>query len=214
LTELESIVIGFIFGIIASTLATLMIDYGTRPLLKIFLDDSPRAQGQIPNQPPHEFYHLKVRNVSAQWPLPGRRPAWSCKATIEIFDLNGTIRVIPETIVARWPSQPEPLLPTLSSGHLYNILDPARMLMAQKYDIHSHDNPKIDIALKYEGNQDCHVFSNESYLYPMWQNPNWRLNNGTYNLRITLYYERGRKEFNFRLRNTGNTRGDFSIEIL
>jgi len=215
LIEFVSIILGFIFGIIASAIATLMIDYGTKPLLKIFQDDSPiRAQGQNPNHPPHEFYHLKVSNVSARWPLPGRRPAWACKATIEVFDINGTTRVIPEIIIARWPSQPEPLLPTFNSGHVTNILDPARVLMAQRYDVHNHDNPLLDIAIKYEGNQDCYIFSNESYLYQMWQNPNWRLNNGTYKLKIILYYERGPKEFIFRLRNAGNTRNDLSLEIV
>jgi hypothetical protein len=131
-----SIAIGFMLGILASGIAALVYEYGTRPLLQVLLDDSPRAQGQKPGQAPHEFYHLKVRNVPPRWPLLGRRPAWACKATIEVFDHNGK-RVIPDTIIARWPSQPEPLIPAVNAGQViairpYNLLFITHICMRDK----------------------------------------------------------------------------------
>jgi hypothetical protein len=102
-----------------------------------------------------------------------------------------------------------------SIGHmaLFNILDPARLVIAQRIDVHGHEDQQLNVALKYERSQDCHLFSNESYLYPKWQNPAWRLSNGTYRLRVTLYYERGRTEADFRLRNIGDTRDGLSLEL-
>jgi len=212
MTDLASIAIGFIFGILASGIAAWIYDKGTKPLLQILLDDSHRAKGQIQGQAPHEFYHLKVRNVSPHWPVPGRRPALACKATIEVFDLNES-RVIPDAITVRWPSKPEPLLPAPYAGRLTNIFDPTRSVYAQSIDVYSHEDQRLNVAIKYEGSQDCHIFSNESYRYPMWQNPAWRLGNGTYKLKITLYYERGAREFDFTLLNTGITLDDLSIEL-
>jgi hypothetical protein len=212
MVDLVSIGIGFVFGIVASGISALVYEYGTRPLLQVLLDDSPRAQGQKQGKAPHEFYHLKVRNVPPRWPLPGRKPAWACKASNVVFDLNGK-RVIPDPIIARWPSQPEPLLPAVNAGQVTNLLDPTRLVAAQSIDVHTHEDQQLNVAIKYEGSQDCHIFSNESYLYPMWQNPAWRLGNGTYKLKITLYYERGAREFDFNLLNTGSTRDDLSIEL-
>lgn len=212
MSDSVSIAIGFVLGILASSIAALVYGYGTRPLLQVLLDDSQRAQGQKPGQAPHAFYHLKIRNIPSRWPLPGRKPAWACKATIEVLDLNGK-HVIPDAIIGRWSSQPEPLLPAVNSGQAINILDPARLVTSQKVDVHSHEDQAFAVALKYEGSRDCYIFSNESYLHPKWQNPAWRLNNGTYRLRITLYYERGRTETDFRLRNTGNIFDDLSLEL-
>lgn len=207
----DSFAIGFLLGILASGIATLVYEYSTRPLLQVLIDDSPRAQGEKPDRAPYEFYHLKVRNVPPKWPLLGRKPAWACKATIEVFDLNGK-RVIPDPIIARWPSQPEPLLPAVNAGQVTNLRDPTRIVAAQMIDVHTHEDQQLNAAIKYEGSQDCHLFSNESYFYPKWQNPAWMLGAGTYRLRVTLYYERRRTE-DFRLLNTGDTRDDLSIEL-
>ena len=68
--------VGFILGILASSIAALVYEYASRPLLEAVADDSGRAQGQVHDEKPHEFYHLKVRNLPAKWPLSGRKPDW------------------------------------------------------------------------------------------------------------------------------------------
>jgi len=128
--------VGFILGILASSIAALVYEYATRPLIETVADDSGRAQGQGPDEKPYEFYHLKVRNLPAKWPLSGRKPAWSCKATIEVFNTDGG-RAIKEPINARWTSQPEPLIPILQAGQLANLLDPAKIVTGRKVDVHT-----------------------------------------------------------------------------
>ncbi|RKY10552.1 MAG: hypothetical protein DRP65_06420 [Planctomycetota bacterium] len=202
--------LGFLLGIIASGIAALVYEYSTRPLLKTLVDDSGRAQGQLPNEKPHEFYHLKVRNLPAKCPLPGRKPAWSCKANIEVFNTDGS-RVIQDPIPARWTSQPEPLVPVLQAGQPANLLDPAKIITGRKVDVHGHEDQQLSIAVKFDGEPECHIFSNESYQFRRWQNPAWRLEIGTYRLRITLFYERGRSQDDFELRNSGPSRDDVQL---
>lgn len=206
------IFVAFILGLLASLIAALFYEYGSRPCLKVLLDTQ-RFTGQASNQPPHEFYHLIVRNIPSRWPIPTRKPAWSCKATLELFDLNGR-RVIPDAIVVRWPSQPEPLLPAVFGTQIANLIDPARLITAQKIDIHQHEDQRFDVALKYDGDTYCHIFSNESYYYPRWEKPEWKLDEGEYKLTVSVYYERGREVSNFKLLNSGNKRNGIKIEFL
>lgn len=202
---------GFILGFLASIIAALYYEYGSRPCLKVMLDTQ-RFTGQTPNQPPHEFYHLIVRNIPPGWPIPARKPAWSCKVTLELFDLNGK-RLISDAIVGRWPSQPEPLLPAVFGTQIANLIDPARLITAQKIDIHQHEDQRFCVALKYDGDTYCHIFSNEGYLYSRGEKTEWKLDEGEYKLSVSLYYERGRKVRNFRLINSGNKRDGIKIKF-
>lgn len=206
-----NITIGFLLGIVASSIAAIAYERATRPLLEVVLDDGRRALGDYPGLPPLEFYHLKVRNCPAIWPLPGRKPAWSCKATIEILSAEGGTR-FPDPIYVRWTSQPEPLTPAVTGDQSVSIIDFARLVVARKVDIHLHEEQKISVGLKYEGQAECYMFSNESYLYPAWANPAWRLEQGEYRVRVTVFYDRGRATRDFILKNAGTTRDSLRLQ--
>lgn len=202
---------GFFMGLIASGIVAVLYEHATRPWLEI-LPDTGRAQGQHQNGQPHEFYHLKVRNMPPILGLlPSRKPAWSCKVSIELMSEDG-ICLLDEPIIGKWTSQPEPLLPVNDRGNIQYVIDPAGVIYARKIDIYSHDDQRFSVALKYENNSECYLFSNESYSYPPnWQNPGWRLGPGDHKLRITVYYERGHQTRNFILSNKGDSRDDLSI---
>ncbi len=205
-----NIVIGFLLGIVASGIAAIFYERITRSLLQVQLDEGPRATGQHPGLPPHEFYHLKVRNSPAVWPFPGRKPAWSCKATIEVLSTDGT-KAVAEPIHVRWTSQPEPLTPAIAGNQSVSVVDFARLIMARKIDIHCHEDQQFSVALKFDGQPECYIFSNESYLHPSWSNPAWRLGPGEYRLKITVFYERGRLVQYLTLQNLGTTRDSLKL---
>ncbi len=205
-----NLTIGFLLGIVASGIAAIFYERATSPLIEISLDERPLALGHNPPLPPHAFYHLRIRNLSSKLPFSSRKPAWSSKATIEVFDPSGT-RVIAEPIHARWPSQPEPLIPAVTGNQSISLVDFARMMNARKVDIHAHDEEYISLALKFDGQPDCYIFSNESYLYPAWSNPTWRLTTGTYRILITVFYGRGCIQQAFTLENRRTARN--SVEL-
>jgi hypothetical protein len=209
--QLTPVTIGFLLGILGSLAAAIVYDRVTRPKLTV-LPDTNRALGQATGQAPHAFYHVLVRQVTPAWPLPGRKPAWDCKLTLDVIDIAGTSILPDGPILGRWASQPEPLLPTLQGSQLVNVIDFARFTTARKANVHSHEDQSVSVALKYEGSADCFLFSNESYLFPRWERPEWRLGPGDHRLRITLDYERGREVRHFVLRNVGTSRGDVLLE--
>jgi hypothetical protein len=84
-------------------------------------------------------------------------------------------------------------------------------MQARRIDVHGHSEEPISIAVKFEGEPDCYIFTNESYLFPRWQNPSWRIPPGQYRLRVTVYYERGRAEKDFELSNEGPRREDVRL---
>jgi hypothetical protein len=69
----------------------------------------------------------------------------------------------------------------------------------------------MSIAVKFEGDADCHIFTNESYLFKKWQRPEWRLGPGCYRVQITIFYDGGRKLADFELRNDGPGRDDLRL---
>jgi hypothetical protein len=200
---------GFLFGIMASIIAWVISERLARPNLDIVVDES-RAQIDAPDGAAVEFYHVKVRNIPPKWLWPGRRPAWACTATIEVFREDGT-RAINGDIHGRWTSQPEPLLPVVSQGQPGNVPDPARLMQARKIDVHGHFDEPMSIAVKVEGEPECHIFTNESYYFHHWQHPAWRLGLGRYRVHVTVYYERGRVQKDFRLENDGPSRNDVRL---
>jgi len=206
-----NLIIGFLLGIIASGIAAIVYERATRPAIEIFLDDAPIALGQYPGLPPLAFYHVKVRNRPLSWQLASRKPAWSCKATIEIFNSNGA-RAFSDPVQARWPSQPEPLVPAVAGNQSISLVDFARLMNARKVDIHSHEDQTISLALKYDGQVDCYIFSNESYLHNAWSNPAWRLGPGEYRVLVTVFCELGRIRRTFTLKNLGTRRDSVQIE--
>lgn len=202
----------FALGILASGIAAVIYDQMTRARLRISIDGSGRVRAQMHGL--HEFHHLVVHNqrVISIWPFPGRRPAWSAKAHIEVFDAHNK-PVIQDPVYARWTSQPEPLIPVVSGGAAMNLLDPAKLITGRKVDVHSHEGQQISLLIKFQGEDQCHIFSNESYPHPRWQNPAWRIPLGTFKVRATVFYERGREIANFKLVNSGPNLDDVQLTV-
>jgi hypothetical protein len=198
----------FASGILASGIAALIYDHVTRARLCIAIDESGRVRGNTNGL--HEFHHLVVQNRSAIVPFASRRPAWSTKADIEVFDAHDK-PVIQGPVYARWTSQPEPLIPVVSGGAAMNVLDPAKLITGRKVDVHSHEGQQVSLLIKFQGENQCHIFSNESYPYPRWQNPAWRIPLGTFTVRATVFYERGQEIANFKLVNSGPNLDDVQL---
>jgi hypothetical protein len=171
---------GFLLGIFASGIAWLITERASRPLIDIVVDQN-RAQGQSAGNPPHEFYHVRVRNVPAKWPLPGRRPAWACTARIDVLRQDGS-RAIAGDVIARWTSQPEPLLPVIAQGQLGNVLDPARLMQARRMDVHGHSEEPVSVATKFEGDPDCYISQTKAICFR-----DGKIHHGVYRLDGTGY---------------------------
>jgi hypothetical protein len=198
-----------VVAVLTSVIAAYIWDRTTRPTLRVSVDKG-RALGQSPGQPPHEFFHVVVANTDGIGGVVPRRPAWACSATIELVSVR-TGEAIGPAISARWTSQPEPLLTVGVGGSVVNVPDVARMISGRRVDVHAHQPQQLSIAVKFEGDPDFYLFTNESYVHPQWSNPAWRIPQGTHRVRVTVYSESGRTQEDFKVENLGPKRDDMAI---
>lgn len=204
------LVVAFLLGFVASAAVVVAYEYASRPSLEADVDPNGRARGSDPSMPPYEFHHLLVWNEPPRWPLPSRKPAWSTNARLEVFTPDGT-SILQEPLYVRWTSQPQPLVPAVDVGRPVNLLDPAKLVTGRKVDVHSHENQQISLLIKFQGEDACHLFANESYLYRKWQNPAWKVPLGTFTVRLTVYYEHGPLQREFQLLNKGPALADVQV---
>ena len=195
---------GFLLGILASGIAWRFSESIVQPSLEIVVDPM-RAQGQSPSNQPHEFYHVQVRNIPHNRHWPSRRPAWAVRARLT-FSMR--MRPVLSLVTFRLVGLRNQNLcsPFIAQGRAGNLQDPARIMQARKIDVHGHFDESMSIVVKFEGEPDCYIFTNESHYFPKWQNPAWRLAPGRYRVRVTVYNEQGSEKKDFELRNDGPSR--------
>lgn len=197
---------GFFLGVGASAIVALAFEYASGPKLRITRDHGARARaGSI------EYYHVVVRNPPTSWPLPSRRPAWACRATLNVCDSHGQ-SVTGSPVLARWSSQPEPITSFSVGAQVVMAADLAKMIAGRQVDVHCHFDERLVIAIKEEGDDDVFLFTNESYAHVGGRNPAWRLAKGEYRVSVSAYYEQGSEHSDFKLVNAGPRRSDVSIE--
>ncbi len=197
-------------GAIASLIITKYYEFATRPRLDVIEDETTPDKGVNPDRC---SYHVKVKNTKGYWPFRVRKPAWNTKATIQILDENMNL-VINEVINARWPSAPEPISTTIYNGKVVSILDSTKLFVGRNTTIYYHEPQRLDIGMKFDQEDDFYVFSNESYLYKDWKNPEWRLGLGKYYVIVKVYYEYGVKEVKFLLINRDKDKKGIAIKKL
>ncbi len=201
---------GFLLGIFGSVVVAVAFDRATSARLEIVVDPGPRALGDLSDGTKTEHHHVLVRNAKTPWFLPGRRPAWACQATITVFRWTGE----PLTVVgvrARWASQPMPVSSFVVGDRVIVAADMAKIIAGRRIDIYTHQEERLNVALKHQGNSAIHLFSNESLEFERACNPAWKLESGTYRVRVTVFYERGEAHADFELANTGATLDDVKI---
>ena len=151
-----NLIAGFILGVGASAIAALAFEWLSGPKIRITLDYASRALLERV-----EYLHVVVRNPPTRPPLPSRRPASSCRATLNVSDAQGQA-VTAEPILARWASQPAPTSSFVVGSQLIQAADLAKMIAGRTVDVHCHSDERLTLAIKEEGDPDLYLFTNEA----------------------------------------------------
>jgi len=219
------VIIGFIIGFIASLASVIIYERGKRPYLTIGLGST--VDDQKPGITPYRFTHIAVENKRVCWLLrriTDRSAAYACQALIEVYFQGTRNRAIQQDIRARWSGTPELVqtvaIPTPAGTLTAHVPDVTKLPQGRRMDIFASYTEEFDISLKFEGDPDCYIFSNESYLVPNpaanrpWRNPNWRLNVGDYDIVVKVLSGSITKEEHFALENRGARREDMILRPL
>lgn len=174
-------------GAIISIITTLFIDYLRKP--KLDLTIAPPSDRQYSNRPASavRFLGVMVRNK----PLPkylqllSRNVAQYCHGDISFHHLDGQ-NIFGRTMEGRWSSSPEPAYLQLKfNENIIQISDPSKITTL--IDIPPGEEKWIDIAAKFDDENDCFGWNNQSYFSePLWRNSDWKLERGRYLVSVKI----------------------------
>ena len=180
---------GIIFGAIIAILIPIFIEFLRRPRLQLTI--GPVKDQKYDSRPAERkrALRLKVENL----PLPewagwmSRNPALQCGGYITFHHLDGQ-KVFRRSMIIRWTESPEPI-PIIFhiDGKKGYIVDPARITLEQRKDVFPGKSEIIDVACRYDKDEECYGWNNESYFSdPAWRNPSLKLEKGRYLVSVTI----------------------------
>jgi len=197
-----STILEITFGAIVAIVIAILIENLRKPRLQLRL--APPTDITYVNHPAQNVRFLGLEVVNMPLPLlarwMSRNSAIQCHANISFHHLDGQ-NVFGRAMAGRWSGSPEPLPFSVRLGNQVMIIsDPSRL--TTRIDIPSGEAQRLDIAARFDTENMCYGWNNESYFSdPVWRNPNWQLNTGRFLVKVTLISAGERKIGLFRLVN-------------
>jgi hypothetical protein len=207
-------IIEVVLGAVVAILITIWVESLRKPKLTIEIGEP--SDIAYTNRPAQNARFLGLMLINK--PLPRvfrwlqRNAALRCHGTIQFYHLDGQ-NVFGRSMPIRWSGSPEPIpmLIPIDSKTLM-LPDPARFTLLPHIDVYPGDSERMDVAAKFDDEQECFGWSNESYFSnPPWRNPDWHLPRGRYLVKVTVVCAGEKFSRIFRLVNDVQSR-DFRIE--
>jgi hypothetical protein len=145
----------------------------------------------------------------ARW--MSRSAAVQCHGFVTFHHLDGQ-NIFGRPMPLRWSGSPEPLPLIFLGANPGRIIDPIRMSIDSRIDIHPGESGRVDTAVKFDNEPECYGWSNLNYFSaPPWRNPDWKIPVGRYLIRVVVESAGERCEGIFRLINDVGQQ-DFRLE--
>lgn len=138
----------------------------------------------------HRALRLIIENQALRshwrWWL-ARSAAVNCSATITFHHLDGQ-DVFGRSMGGRWAKSPQPVpLVGMVGNERFVIFDHTRFTLESRIDIFPSDHTELDVAARFDNDQEAYGWSNESYFSnPTWRPPQWKLAPGRYLVRVRV----------------------------
>jgi len=183
---IETFLISF-FASLAAVIVALVIERMRMPKLIIATSENSNSDNTYPPSHPRagqrwKFYRIEVKNKPfpkfLSW-IP-RQTAENCRGIVEFVKNDETIPIF--AFAGRWSSTPEiPHIPNQAIVKIYHP-DPVTISVGEK--------EILDVIVKADGDVEAYGWNNESYIHD-WRNPNYKLNEGEYTVKITINTQNG-----------------------
>jgi hypothetical protein len=201
--ELLLTAIGAFLGAFLSILASIAIEYQRKPKLHLAIE-SPTWQNTFPGDiKSGTFARVYLSNESMPQPLRwlGRSAAYQCAGHVQFHHLDGA-PIFAKPMPIRWARSDEPIsYQRLPDDSISQLFDPAKYNAAFRRDCFPGTSELIDIAARFDNDEDCFGWSNDSYVKG-WRNAEYRLPKGRYLVTVTVYSSGDRVEDVFELENS------------
>jgi hypothetical protein len=180
-----------ILGALVALGGTILIEYLRKPHLRIEL--GPHSDGVYSDQHPAKdarFLRLRVVNLPlprwARWMC--RNTAIECRGFLTFYHIDDGQAVFDNSMQIRWTRTPEPVpRRMLVDGKSVSYIDPGSFPPRISKDIHADQSELVDVVARFEQDEECYGWSNESYFSePRWRNPTWKLGPKRYLVKVEI----------------------------
>lgn len=158
----------------------------------------------------YRFTHLKVTNLPRKGLLKkavfGNKLANYSKVQLEFLDPKSKKQLF--SIQGRWASTAQPVAIT-DSGIKFND---AQAFIGETETILSEEDKPLDVALKFDGEDEFYGFNNWSYIREQWKNPDWRCDLKEVLLRAHFRCDSSKVVKEFIIVNPGKSIKEFQIK--
>ena len=116
----------------------------------------------------------------------------------------------------RWVRSPEPIVNKIvdTNGKVqFYVQDYTRVGMESRIDVYPGDEEMLDVAVRFNGEEACFGWNNESYLHK-WRNPDFQLKPGRYIVKAIITSSGRKCVGKFRLINNVQALKDFRLTEL
>ena len=207
-------IIGSIIGAISAALITILVERLRKPKLDLRIAEPVESKYEDRPAKLKRAVRLQIENMPLPWwaRWMSRSPALQCGGDISFHHLDGQ-NVFGRSMIIRWPESPEPIPLRIRLGNEEGVIvDPARIVLEQRKDVYPGKSELIDVACRFDQDQECYGWNNESYFSnPLWKNPNWKLPKGRYLVKTKIAFAGSSLIGIFRLVNDVGIR-DFRLE--
>jgi hypothetical protein len=183
--------LGAFFGAFLSILASIAIEYQRKPKLQFMIESPPLDRTHQPGAPVTHSRFLRVYVLNKPMPKRfgwlGRSAAYQCTGDVQFHHLDDGAAVLSRAMPVRWAGSEEPISYQALPGGVAALFDPAKYNAAFRRDCFPGTPELVDIAARFDNDEDCFGWSNESYLPEKgWRNPEFRLPKGGYLVKVTI----------------------------
>lgn len=193
----------WVWPLLAAIFAVVLIYLLQRPRIQIEVkqDEKPNLQFGA------KFVHIFVRNNSLG--IFGGGTAIHCKGTIKVVKPGKT------EFVTKWATRRDPVSVQYSTNGQFITTDLVGIEESKYEDIFPGETKRLDVAIKWDGEDDCYIHEPENFLpkFHNRRNPEDVIHKGEFNCTVTIECASPniKKSHNFKLVNKGSSFRDFNL---
>lgn len=185
------VILQIVVGSLISILFVVWMEYVRQPKLSFTISHPGDVTYPVNERPAKQLRALRltITNHNLPWIMKWlqRSSAQRCSGTISFHHLDGH-NVFARSMSVRWTRSPEPVpIEGRIGNERFTIADPQRLSPELAWDIFPGTSEEIDVATKFDQDEECYGWSNESYFSnPLWRNPRWRLEKERYLINVVI----------------------------
>ncbi len=184
--------VGAFIGATLSLILSIFIENQRKPDLFYAIEDPPLDR-TYESAPAANVRFVRVRlwnRATPKWlNWLGRNAALHCNGDIQFHHLEDGSPIFSKPMPLRWSGADEPVShQLLPDGQLVQLFDPAKYNAATRRNCYPGTKETIDIAARFDNDEECYGWSNENYLPGKgWRNKDWQLSKGKYLVSVMVY---------------------------